>query len=114
MKAYLEIEMPTSCEKCPFLDYEEGFCFASGVKGKRGWYDFALCPGGDKGGRHDDCPLIPVPPHYDLIDHNALKVAVMNVDCETRVDFLTHIMDCINKAPVVIPSDMPTYKAEEE
>jgi hypothetical protein len=54
-----------------------------------------------------------VPPHYDLIDHNALKIAVMNCDCETRVDFLKHTMDCINKAPVVIPSDMPTYEAEE-
>ncbi len=54
-----------------------------------------------------------VPPHYDLIDHNALKIAVMNGDCETRVDFLKHTMDCINKAPVVIPSDMPTYKNEE-
>lgn len=56
---------------------------------------------------------ITVPPHYDLIDHNALKIAVMNGDCETRVDFLKHTMDCINKAPVVIPSDMPTYEAEE-
>lgn len=54
---------------------------------------------------------VPVPPHYDLIDHNALKIAVMNGDCETRVDFLKHTLDCINKAPVVIPSDMPTYEA---
>ena len=56
---------------------------------------------------------IPVPPHYDLIDHNALKIAVMDCDAETRIDFLKHAMDCINKAPVVIPSDMPTYEAEE-
>lgn len=51
------MDMPTSCDKCPFLDYEEGFCFASGVKGESGWYEFALCPGGIKGGRHDDCPI---------------------------------------------------------
>ena len=56
---------------------------------------------------------VPVPPHYDLIDHNALKIAVMDCDAETRIDFLKHAMDCINKAPVVIPSDMPTYEAEE-
>jgi hypothetical protein len=56
---------------------------------------------------------VPVPQHYDLIDHNALKIAVMNGDCETRIDFLKHTMDCINKAPVVIPSDMPTYEEEE-
>ena len=56
---------------------------------------------------------VQIPPHYDLIDHNALKIAVMNGDCETRIDFLKHTMDCINKAPVVIPSDMPTYESEE-
>ena len=56
---------------------------------------------------------VPIPPHYDLIDHNALKIAVMNGDCETRIDFLKHTMDCINKAPVVIPSDMPNYEEEE-
>lgn len=64
-------------------------------------------------GRPDDCPLVPVPPHYDLIDHNALKIAVMYCDAETRIDFLKHAMDCINKAPVVIPSDMPSFEAEE-
>ena len=58
--------------------------------------------------------LVPVPLHYDLIDHNALKIAVMNGDCETRVDFLKHTIDCINKAHVVIPSDMPTYKTEDD
>lgn len=63
-----DMEMPTNCEKCPFLDYEEGFCFASGVKGKSGWYEFTLCPGGIKGGRHEDCPLIELPPHGRLRD----------------------------------------------
>ena len=57
---------------------------------------------------------VPVPPHYDLIDHNALKIAVMDCDAETRIDFLKNAMDCINKAPVVIPSDMPIYGAEED
>ena len=55
-----------------------------------------------------------VPRHYGLIDHNALKIAVMNGDCETRIDFLKHTMDCINKAVDVIPSDMPTYEVEGE
>jgi hypothetical protein len=61
----------------------------------------------------DRFKAVSVPPHYDLIDHNALKIAVMDCDAETRIDFLKHAMDCINKAPVVIPSDMPTYEAEE-
>lgn len=52
-----DMEMPTSCDKCPFLDYEEGFCFASGVKLESGEYKLTLRPGGIKDGRHDDCPL---------------------------------------------------------
>ena len=63
--------------------------------------------------RLNSCPLVEIPPHYDLIDHNALKISVMDCDAETRIDFLKHAMDCINKAPVVIPSDMPTYEVEE-
>ena len=66
------MDMPTNCEKCPFLDYEEGYCLASGFKDKSGWYEFTLCPGGAKGGRPDDCPLVPVPPHGRLIDADAL------------------------------------------
>ena len=66
------MEVPTSCDKCPFLDYEEGFCFASGVKHESGWYESTLCPGGIKDGRHEDCPLVPVPPHGRLIDADAL------------------------------------------
>lgn len=66
------LEMPTDCDKCPLLDYEVGFCLASGVKGKNGWYESVLCPGSIKYGRHEDCPLIPVPDHGDLIDRDAL------------------------------------------
>lgn len=55
---------------------------------------------------------VTVQPHYDLIDHNALKIAVMDCDAETRVDFLKHAMDCINHAPVVIQSDISTYEAK--
>ena len=65
------MEMPTSCYKCPFLDYEEGFCFASGVKHKSGWYESILRPGEIKDGRHKDCPIVPVPPHGRLIDADA-------------------------------------------
>jgi hypothetical protein len=97
------MDMPTSCWDCYFQDCGNCRLNAHKVVDK--------CIIEDR--RDEACPLAPVPPHYDLIDHNALKIAVMNCDCETRVDFLKHAMDCINKAPVVIPSDMPTYEAEE-
>lgn len=100
-----DMEMPQSCDDCRLNNGIS--CYAvpeyteDGVVGRTE-------------DRPDWCPLVPIPPHYDLIDHNALKIAVMNCDCETRVDFLKHTMDCINKAPVVIPSDMPTYEEEGE
>ena len=91
-----DVEMPKSCGNCFFDTRCDNWRL-------RNWG--APPP--------DDCPLVPVPPHYDLIDHNALKIAVMDCDAETRIDFLKHAMDCINKAPVVIPSDMPTDATEE-
>lgn len=104
MGVYIDMEMPTSCEDCPMChsnaEYDYAYCCVSSAE-----------TSGNK--IPSDCPLVPVPPHYDLIDHNALKIAVLNGDCETRIDFLKHTMDCINKAPVVISSDMPTYEAEE-
>lgn len=68
----------------------------------------AVYSGGQKVGT-----AVPVSAHYDLIDHNALKIAVMNGDCETRLDFLKHTLDCINKAPVVIKSDNPMFEEAE-
>ena len=52
------MEMPDCCEKCPFLDYEQGYCFASGKKQKDGWYDCNLyVSDSDNEKRHKDCPL---------------------------------------------------------
>ena len=93
------MEMPECCGYCPF-EYKN-YCVAKP--------SLAV----ESADRHPRCPLVPVPPHFDLIDHNALKIAVMDSDAETRIDFLKHAMDCINKAPVVIPSDMPLFEPEE-
>ena len=96
------MEMPTSCQKCPFLDYEEGFCFASGAKGKSGWYEFTLRPGEIKDRRHDDCPLIPVPPHGRLIDADA---AVVNRNAEMNwVYDLSDLPDYLADCPTIIPA----------
>lgn len=114
MGIYLSnMEMPTNCEKCPFLDYEEGFCFASGAEGKSGWYEFTLRPGEIKDRRHDDCPLVPVPPHGRLIDADAL----ITTFCEwgtrlergrklviTMSEAKQAIVDIIEDAPTIIPA----------
>lgn len=100
MGVYINMEMP--------VFEHQSWDIREGADGK--WYMVDTNAETSDGEWHE---IVPVPPHYDLIDHNALKIAVMNCDCETRIDFLKHTMDCINKAPVVIPSDMPTYEEEE-
>ena len=92
------MEMPKSCDKCPFLDYEEGFCFASGVNHESGWYESTLCPGGIKDSRHEDCPLIPVPKHGRLIDADEYKQEMK--DC--RMAFWDEVLDSM---PTVIPAE---------
>ena len=69
----LGMEMMDCCEKCPFLDYEQGYCFASGKKQKDGWYDCNLYVSDNKK-RHKDCPLRPLPEkHGRLIDADAME-----------------------------------------
>lgn len=98
------MEMPPDCEKCPFFDYEEGFCFASGIKGKSGWYEYVLRLGGIKDGRHDDCPLVPVPPHGRLIDADALEA---QCDDPYWCVWLTDIKD----APTIIEAESEAENA---
>lgn len=110
MSVYIKgMEMPTSCEKCPFLDYEEGFCFASGVKGKSGLYEFTWCPCGIKNGRHKDCPLVSVPPHGDLIDRNGIKWIKEEFEERCHNDRWTVVEEIaykyqVDKLPTIIPA----------
>ena len=60
------MEMPTAEEKCKFCQpapFRAPFCVINGV-----------CHG------VDDCPLVPVPPHGDLIDRDAYQYSGDLVD----------------------------------
>lgn len=99
------MEMPENCEKCPLLDYEEGFCLASGVKGKSGWYESVLCPGSIKDGRHEDCPLTPVPDHGRLIDADTMEKECCH-GCKNELHKYSNCIDCaLANAPTIIPAD---------
>ena len=52
-----------------------------------------------------DINAIPVPPHVRLIDINALKLAIVNVDYANKHDYLKGVLNAINNAPIVIPAD---------
>ncbi len=81
------MEMPAACHDCVSGRYEACGIYLS-MKGR------------------DDlgCHLSPVPPHGDLIDVNALRLAVFMGDCEHRTDFLEHALNCLQNAPVIIPA----------
>ena len=44
-------------------------------------------------------------PHGDLIDINALKLAILDVDYVNKHDYLKGVLNAINNAPIVIPAD---------
>lgn len=98
------MEMPATCEKCPFLDYEEGFCFASVVKHESGWYESTLCPGGIKDGRHDDCPLVPVPEHGRLIDADKIPYKKIMLDDDDEF-YYGVTQPYIDRMPTIIQAE---------
>lgn len=63
-----KMEMPESCYYCPFADgvwQKDKRCLINGKEMPR--------DGRDVQQNHINCPLIPVPPHGDLIDRDALS-----------------------------------------
>lgn len=89
------MEMPTSCTECWFR------------KTARHEYlsDCLICPFTGKTTpytkRRDDCPLVPVPPHGDLIDRSALIENCMKED-----SFIAEMLfRKVSNAPTIIPAD---------
>jgi len=82
-----DMEMPKSCAFCRFYGV---YCYAKGDENAH-----STLP----------CPLIPVPPHGDLIDINTLKLAIVNVDYVNKHDYLKGVLNAINNAPTVIPAE---------
>ena len=106
MKAYLEIEMPRCCNKCPLFVYE-------GI----GIYACRVLPAIEDGeilkpwkNRRKECPLKAVQEHGRLIDADALKKNLVTAipqyslaGCTTYAD--SDIMRWIDEAPTVIPAE---------
>jgi len=60
----IDMDIPNDCEHCPFHDYEQGYCFASGKPSPMyyGYCEWALNTNDDKftekkTKRHPKCPL---------------------------------------------------------
>ena len=120
MSVYIKgMEMPTRCEDC--------FCYRHNAE-----YDYAYCNissvnvRGHGNARLVSCPLVPVPPHGDLIDRNKLyeKTAEWEAQALHMVEATMHDEDTsewrkwstvltersafkfdVADAPTIIPTD---------
>lgn len=104
------MEMPKRCAECWLMDGEDSWCTA--CRGRH------LCPEYRYGikDRPDWCPLFPVPPHWDLIDRDALlEILKEYIDEYSDLDenglhnlkwcAMMEAMDATKDAPTIIPAE---------
>ena len=116
MSVYIRgMDMPTSCFDCPcyhhkvddgYYDYE--ICSASGTifndgyasaTGHKNYIDPFVA-------RLDICPLVPVPPHGDLIDKSGVDVLSWNEKDEGDFgDGVLFVLDKLDELPVIIQAE---------
>ena len=91
MGVYIDMEMPTRCGRCDMRIpvYDDGIfdhyecCITAAIID-------------NLGEKMEDCPIVPVPPHGDLIDRDAL---IMERGIDTYAAVFT-----IATAPTIIPA----------
>ena len=100
------MKMPTSCQECPLK--HRGFNGSETVH-----YCYAICKEVSDDGEIDAaCPLIPIPPHGDLIDRDALeqdahKRLLMCNKNDNHFQKPYEVMRAIALAPTIIPAEPP-------
>ena len=100
MGVYIKgMEMPEHCGVCRFA--VDGWCYAYGKPNID-----ALA----NDGRSNFCPLVPVPPHGDLIDQDEYRDEFMNgvyALCSDDSDNYraNAIIDLFDEAPTIIPAE---------
>lgn len=92
-----DIEMPTSCEKCP--------CKTADAFGGLGCQATGYIPLRKANqDRPDWCPLVPVPPHGDLIDRDAL-LDTATIHWSQTTNESCFPIDEIEYAPTIIEAE---------
>lgn len=112
MSVLINMEMPKSCADCPIGD---SLCcpLMPGVPAL--WKEYTLALRTNR--RHDDCPLVPVPKHGDLIDRDALEqdAQMRLLECnkyDNQFQKPYEVMRAIALAPTIIPAEDVTQKTE--
>ena len=106
MKAYLEIEMPRCCNKCPMLVYEgHTLCICRALPAIEDGE--ILKPWKNK---RKDCPLKPIQPHGRLIDADAYEKLLRglgNRDYRREAGTLQDAIKFLHPhyAPTIIPAE---------
>lgn len=71
--------------------------------------DESMIPYAEKGARHPDCPLVPVPPHGRLIDADALIDEQAELAKYTTSDAMRRriysLISILQVAPIIIPQE---------
>ena len=89
------MEMPKNCRFCKLAQTDDGYvCSITGDA-----YSWGL------DGPPSDCPLVPVPPHGDLIDYDfCIENYVLLHDDDGNPVYAVRMRD-INNAPTIIPAE---------
>ena len=98
------MELPKSCFYCPMrlkVDPDNIKCLATGDVFEETFTATIEMRNGGK------CPLVPVPPHGDLIDRNALLADTTDMLHSMMVfgGARVYTSDAIKNAPTIIPAD---------
>lgn len=98
------MEMPTNCNDCPIGD---SLCCGLMPGVPVLWKEYTIAIRTNR--RHSACPLVPVPPHGDLIDRDALiKDGWLNLHKEVMRmgGYAIHELPLKNPSiPVIIPAE---------
>ena len=102
MAVYIpDLEMPEMCRECPCASVEYHI-WACDILKLMLTHDEVYVK------RREDCPMVSIPPHGDLIDGNALAALFRSkVEGDKGIGTLMVKLAalCIDNAPVVIPAD---------
>lgn len=106
MGVYINMKIPTTCEKCNL----ESFC-DKWIEARKMCEKLELKLGVKATIRHPECPLISIQAHGRLIDADALWVEINKI-CDrydagiiTDLVCLQQILSAIRYAPTVIPAE---------
>lgn len=99
------MEMPINCFECPWrckVDPENLLCRISGEY-------FEETFSGTIQNRHKSCPLVPVPPHGDLVDRAEMReIAISLLDeavTDQEANAIREMWSRLGQMPVYIPAE---------